>query len=158
MNEYLHDYQYEAAGRVWCVPSVKLMVFPDGTKGISLAEFNRIHRAIVNEICGAEELLSIEELDFLCDVTVTTYTEIALELNLHRSALTRWRKSGSIPHRLYSSSLKRFFWFKAFGGDLVLSDTSLSLSALKNDGTVLKFMHDQAIAQHFAEPMPRVAA
>ena len=100
----------------------------------------------------------IDELDFLCDATVTTYTEIATELDLHRSALTRWRRSGSIPHRLYSSTLKRFFWFKVFGNDLEHSETSLSLSAFRNEDTVLRFMHDQAIAQKFAERMERVAA
>ena len=158
MSEYLLDYQYHAAGRLWRVPRLKVDTLPDGTQGIPMAEFNRVHRAIVNEVCGNEDLLSVAELDFLCDVTSTTYSELAIELELHKSALSRWHREGTIPHRLYSTAIKRFFWFKVFGPDIGSSTVEIALSKFRTEIDFLRFAHDHAISCDYAEPMQRVAA
>ena len=64
------NYPYYAAGRTWPVPELRLVSLPDGTSAISEEEIYRIHRAIANEICGNNASLSMEELEFLCDVTL----------------------------------------------------------------------------------------
>ena len=88
------NYPYQAAGRTWSVPELRLVSLPDGTAAISEEEIHRIHRAIANEICGNNTSLSMAELEFLCDVTDTTFSDVADWLQIHRSTVTRWRKYG----------------------------------------------------------------
>ena len=57
-------------------------------------EIQRIHRAIANEICGHEATLTMDELEFLCDLTATSLSDVASALKVHRSAVSatpEWR-------------------------------------------------------------------
>ena len=67
------NYPYQAAGRTWAVPELHLALMPDGTAAILEEEIDRIHRAIANEICGSPENLTMDELEFLCDITLTSF-------------------------------------------------------------------------------------
>lgn len=91
------NYPYQAAGRTWTVPELRLTSLPDGSAAISEEEIQRIHRAIANEICGDEARLTMAELEFLCDATETSFSDVASTLQLHRSTVTRWRKTGEVP-------------------------------------------------------------
>ena len=125
----LTDYRYQAAGRVWGIPSVRLLVLPDGSQAVSEAEIHRIQRAIGNEICGSDGPLTIDELDFLCDATDTSLVEVARVLDLHKSTLSKWRAAGQISKAIYSVHLKKLFWFKLFGEQLGAVAVPLQLLA-----------------------------
>ena len=84
------DYPYQAAGRTWSVPALRLTSLPDGSAAISEDEIQRIHRAIANEVCGDPGNLTMAELEFLCDVTGTSFADVAGVLHIHRSTVTRW--------------------------------------------------------------------
>ena len=78
------NYPYQAAGRTWTVPELRLISLPDGTAAISEEEIYRIHRAIANEICGSDTTLSMDELEFLCDLTDKSFSDVADCLQIHR--------------------------------------------------------------------------
>ena len=82
------NYPYQAAGRIWGVPELRLTTLPDGTVAILEEEINRIHRAIANEICGSPENLTIDELEFLCDITLTSFTDVADYLGMKSEKYT----------------------------------------------------------------------
>lgn len=88
---------HQTAGRTWAVRELRLVRMPDKTVVILEEEIDRIHRAIANEICGSPDTLSIDELEFLCDVTDTSFAEVADYLGIHKSTVTRWRKAGEVP-------------------------------------------------------------
>ena len=100
-------YPYQAAGRTWVIPEFHLSELPDGTIAILESEINRIHHAIANEICGNEESLSKEELEFLCDITQTSFSEIADYLGIHRSTLTKWRTTGKSSQKCHGIGSKK---------------------------------------------------
>ncbi len=83
------NYPYAVAGRVWIIPTYTLTVLRDGDLAVLKSELDRVHRAIGNEICGSSANLTVDELDFLCDVTGTTYAELASVLDMNRSSLSR---------------------------------------------------------------------
>lgn len=155
-DRVLRDYGYEAAGHVWRVPRVRLVLLPDGSTGISEAEIERIHRAIANELCGDEGNLSFVELEFLCDVTSTSLSEVATVLGLHKSTVSKWRETSVLPGDVTSNALKRFFWHKLFGADL--ATTQIPIEATASDRSLLHYMHDRAIRAKLAAPVVRVAA
>ena len=132
-----------AAGHLWSVNAVKLTELPDGTQAISQEELARIHRGIANAVCGAGDVLTIEELEFLCDVTDTSFTDVAVFLDLNKSTITMWRKKGQVPSRMASNTLKRWFWFQIFGDEL--AGESLPLSGFQNDEGFLKVASQRAI-------------
>ena len=144
-TEY-EDYPIHAAGRIWTVRKATLTELRDGTMAISQAELNRIHRAIANSVCARPDLLSAEELEFLCDITGTAYTEVAAVLEVDKSTITLWRRKGTVPKRSLSLVLKRWFWFRIFGQEL--ADTQLPLSAVGSDEELLALVHDEAIEQN----------
>ena len=150
------NYPYQAAGRVWAVPELRLVTMPDGTIAILEEEIDRIHRAIANEICGSSDNLSMEELEFLCDITRTSFTDVADYLGVHRSTLTKWRKTGEVPRTIISLVLKKWFWFKLFGHDL--GSRSVKIEQLKDEGVFLSFAKSQAIERHLAEPIEKMRA
>jgi len=150
------DYPYAAAGRVWIVPEYKLAQLPDGSLVVLKAELDRVHRAIANEICGSSERLTVDELDFLCDVTATTYSELAQVLELNKSTLSRWKRPGSVPSTSTSHGIKRWFWMKLFG--LELAAVQIPIAVLENDAGVLAYLHQQAIAEGAAESVLRRVA
>ncbi|MDE2744333.1 MAG: helix-turn-helix domain-containing protein [Gemmatimonadota bacterium] len=145
------NYPYYAAGRTWSVPELRLVSLPDGTAAISEEEIHRIHRAIANEICGNNISLSMEELEFLCDVTGTTFSDVADWLQIHRSTVTRWRKSGEVPKSVMSLVLKKWFWYLLFGESL--HDETIPLNCAVNETRFLSFAKQETIDKHLADPV-----
>ncbi|MGM0574106.1 MAG: hypothetical protein ACQEXJ_00030 [Myxococcota bacterium] len=139
------DYPIHAAGRVWVVESATLTELRDGTLGLSSAELSRIHRAIANAICGTPGKLTADELEFLCDITDTSYADVARVLDVDKSTITLWRKKGVVSKLPFSLLLKRWFWFELFGSEL--GDTNLPLSALATDELLLRRVQQAAIEQ-----------
>lgn len=150
------DYRYQAAGRVWNVPSVRFIVLPDGSRAISEAEIQRIQTAIANEICGSDTPLTIDELEFLCDATDTSLVEVARLLDLHKSTLSKWRASGQIPKAIYSIHLKKLFWFKLFGEHL--GADPVPVRHVADEQEFLRYAHERAIHEKLADSVELLAA
>lgn len=150
------DYPYQAGGRLWAVPRLRLATLPDGTVALLEEEIDRIHRAIANEICGSPEGLTLSELEFLCDLTLTSWAEVAQFLGLHRSTLSKWRRLGVVPRSVISLVLKKWFWFKLFGPEL--GNCSVKLSCVGSEGAFLSYARQEAIEQDLAEPIARMRA
>ncbi len=142
----LKNFPLHAAGHVWLVNEVSLSELPDGTRALSQQELLRAHRAIANAICAGADALSFDELDFLCDVTDTTYTKVADHLDLNKSTITTWRKRGSLPSRVISNALRRWFWFALFGSELRAE--RLALSNFRDDQAFLETATQRAIRSH----------
>ena len=152
----LTDYRYQAAGRVWNIPRVRLLVLPDGSQAVSEAEIQRIQLAIGNEICGSDGPLTIEELDFLCDATDTSLAEVARLLDLHKSTLSKWRATGQISKAIYSVHLKKLFWFKLFGEHL--GGDPVPVQLLADEQGFLRYAHERAIHEKLADSIELLAA
>lgn len=148
-TKLLRHYPLHAAGHLWSVKAVKLTDLPDGTQAISQEELTRVHRAVANAICGSGEVLSFEELEFLCDVTATTFTEVAAYLDLNKSTITTWRRKGVVPTRVASNTLKRWFWFRLFGEQL--ASETLPISRFQDDRGFLEVASERAIRMKATE-------
>ena len=145
------NYPYQAAGRTWRVPELRLASLPDGSAAISEEEIERIHRAIANEICGGDTNLSMDELEFLCDVTDRTFVDVADALQIHRSTVTRWRKAGEVPKNVMSLALKKWFWNLLFGKSL--EHEAVSIDCAVNETRLLSFLRQETIDKHLADPV-----
>lgn len=150
------NYPYQAAGRLWLVPQLRLTILPDGTVALLEEEVERIHRAIANEICGNTEALTVAELEFLCDLTLTSWAQVAEFLGVHRSTLSKWRQTGVVPRAVISLALKRWFWFKLFGEEL--GSRTVKLSCLSSEGAFLSYARQEAIERAVAEPIEKLRA
>ncbi len=150
------EYPYQAAGRTWLIPEFHLSELPDGTIAILESEINRIHYAIANEICGNKEGLTKEELEFLCDITQTSFSEIADYLGIHRSTLTKWRTTGKVPKNVMGLVLKKWFWFKLFGQKL--GQRKIPIAQLRDEVKFLSFAKAEAIERNLAEHVEKMQA
>ena len=74
----IENYPYQAAGQTWQIPNVQIELSETGSQVLSGKEITRINEFVAREICSKYSELSGLELDFLCDLTTTKYTEIAL--------------------------------------------------------------------------------
>lgn len=151
-----NNYPYQAAGRIWIVPEIRLDAMPDGSVVIALDELDRIHRDIANEVCGSSERLTYDELEFLADITVTSFADIADHLDLNRSTISKWRSMGTLPSGLVSRSLKRWFWVHLFASDLSFDSVPIKLAG--DDAEFLEFAHKIAISDGLAEPIMKKVA
>lgn len=149
-------YPYRAAGQIWVIPEFRLSELPDGTLVVLEEEIDRIHYAIANEICGDENGLSKDELEFLCDMTQTSFSEIADYLGVHPSTLTKWRTAGKIPKNIMGLALKKWFWFKLFGRKL--GRRKISISQFRDEVSFLSFAKAEAIQRNLAERVEKVSA
>ncbi|MDA0746933.1 MAG: hypothetical protein O2954_10465 [bacterium] len=150
------NYPYQAAGKVWTVPELHLERLPDGTVVILEEEILRIHRAIANELCGTPNNLSGEEMEFLCDVTGTSFSDIADYLGIHRSTLTKWRKAGETPKNVMSLVLKKWFWLRLFGAKL--GNRTVQIKHLQDEEHFLLFAKARAIESNLTEPIQTMKA
>jgi len=150
------NYPYQAAGRLWSVPQLRLTTLPDGTVALLEEEIERLHRAIANEICGSTEALTVAELEFLCDLTLTSWAQVAEFLGVHRSTLSKWRQTGVVPRAVISLALKKWFWFKLFGQEL--GGWTVKLSCLSSEGAFLAYARQEAIDRAMAEPIAKLRA
>ena len=145
------DYKYRAAGQTWLVPRLYLEKMPDGTLAISQEEIDRIHRAIANQICGSSSGLTFDQLEFLCDASETPFYEVAEELGVHKSTLSKWRKAGGVPNNPTSVFLKRWFWFRLFGEKL--GNKTVKWKDLGDETRFLTLARSHAIGQKLTEPV-----
>ena len=143
------NYPYNAAGRVWCVPELRLARLPDGTLGLSLAEIERVHRAIANVVCGSASTLTVEELDFLCDITSSTRSEVAASLGLHRTTLSKWKAAKEHLTPLVSRALKWWFWFRIFGA--YVARQKIPFRELPDPTHFLRVAHQRAVDLHLVD-------
>ena len=148
------NYPYQAAGRTWAVRELRLVTMPDKTVVILEEEIDRIHRAIANEICGSPSELTFDQLEFLCDVSETLFYEVAEQLGVHKSTLSKWRKTGMVPNTPTSFFLKKWFWFKLFGQEV--GDRSVPLGHMADEGAFLSFARQEAIDKHLAEQIEQM--
>lgn len=149
------NYPYQAAGRLWLMPELCLTRMSDGTLAIMQDEIDRIHRAIANEICGSPDPLTNDELEFLCDVTLTSFAEVAESLCVHKSTLTKWRKSREHLPAWTSLLLKKRFWFRIFGDRL--RNQTVRFEQVEDDEDFLAFARNQAIEKDLAVPIRKSA-
>ena len=126
---------------------------PDGTVSITEDEIDRVHRDIANEICGSPESLSKVELEFLCDVSGTLFTEVAAYLGVHKSTLTKWRKT-EVPKNALNLLLKKWFWFKLFGEEL--ANKSIRIKQLEDERVFLKLARKEAIGEKLVKTIKRM--
>ena len=145
------NYPYQAAGRTWTAPELRLSSLPDGSAAISEEEIDRIHRAIANEICGVGASLTMAELEFLCDVTERTLSDVAEALKIHRSTVTRWRKSGEVPTSVMSLALKKWFWNLLFGKSL--KNEAVPIDCAVDETKFLPYLKQETIDRHLADPV-----
>jgi len=155
-DKIIRDYEYLAAGQRWLVPEFHVVIFEDGEEGVSQAEIERVHRAIANEICGASEPLTFDELEFLADTAGMSMAQVARVLGVHRSTITKWRGRGSVSRGVFSTALKRHFWFELFGS--ALRGLQIPLEVVGSDHALLRDLRDQAIGGDQADKVTRVAA
>ena len=85
-----YNYLYHAAGKIWCIPEVRLKKDPDDKLSISLEEISNLHKAILNEICGNSKPLTGGELEFLCDATDTKYSDVAKKFHVSKGNVSHW--------------------------------------------------------------------
>lgn len=155
-HKTLRDYEYLAAGHRWLVPEFHLIVFDDGEEAVPQNEIERVHRAIANEICGSPEPLTFDELEFLADTAGMNLADVARVLGVHRSTITKWRGRGAVSRGLFSTTIKRHFWFELFGE--ALRGRQIPIEFLGSEPALLEFIHDQAIGGDQADRVARVAA
>ncbi len=150
------DQPFHAAGRIWNVPRMTLSVLADGTVALSQVEIDRIHRAIANAICGSGRCLTTSELEFLCDVAGTTFSEVASHLELDRSTVSRWMARERPVPRAYSLLLKSWFWFKLFGAQL--GDERVPLHLATDGASLLDYAMHEAIDNKITDMVSEVTA
>lgn len=139
----IENYQIHVSGVVWEFPSVTLTELPEGAWGISRRELVRVYRGIANRVCGVGGPLSQDALEFLCDVTDTTFAAVAVLLGVDKSTISKWRDRGCPVPLLYSLHLKKFFWFKLFGTQL--GKYSVPLESVIDESELLRLMSEKAI-------------
>ncbi|MBU0608697.1 MAG: hypothetical protein KKI08_12485 [Armatimonadetes bacterium] len=155
-HKTIRNHEYLAAGHRWLIPEYHLIVFDDGEEGVSQVEIERVHRAIANEICGAPEPLTFDELEFLADTAGMNLADVARVLDVHRSTITKWRGSGSVSRGVFSTALKRHFWFELFGE--ALRGQQIPMEVVGSEPALLSYIHDQAIGGDQADRVSKVAA
>ena len=150
------DFLYSAAGRVWVLPELHLDTMPDGTLAINQVESDEIHRSIANEICSTGDALTFDEFEFLCDITVRSFSEVAEYLQIHKTTISKWRNQGAVSKAHYSAILKKWFWFEIFGDRI---QTSLvPLSCLRSDDDILGLVTTAARNEGIARPVAKKVA
>ena len=112
----IDNYPYQVAGKTWEIFHVQIEKSETGSEVLSGKEVTRMNEFVANAICSKYNELTGEELDFLCDITGTKYTEVALKIGLTKSIVSKWVAKGkeNIPFS-HSILLKKYFWMKIFG-------------------------------------------
>ena len=149
----MENYPYLTAGRTWIFPRVHLKKDPSGTTVISGKEIERMQRSVANEICGVPAPLSPEELEFLCDITCTSFVDVARFLEVSKGSVTFWKKPGKIVPLNVSLRLKRWFWHKVFGLFHELRKSGITMEAISDDRLLLPLLHDLALKHNLVYPI-----
>lgn len=115
-SKKIKNYLYQTAGSTWKIPDVQIEISEISKQEIIPGrEITRINKFVANEICCSYQELTGDELDFLCDLTTTKYTEAAAKVGLTKSVVSKWVAKGKEKIPLASSLiLKKWFWEKVF--------------------------------------------
>ncbi len=148
------NYPHQAAGRTWTVPELEFTSLPDGSASISEAEIDRVQRAIANEICGDAASLTTAEMEFLCDATDMSLSDVANTLKIHRSTVTKWKKAGEVPTSVMSLALKKWFWSLLFGPSL--ANETVPLDQAVDESKLLSYLRHETIEHHLADPISKM--
>ncbi len=78
-----------------------------------------MNKAVALEICGVTDSLTLEEFEFLVDLTNSKNNEIAAVIFSEPSTISNWRKRRiqRLP-QLESNVLRKYFWGKVFGSSM----------------------------------------
>lgn len=147
--ETIASYPYMTAGRTWLIPNVTLKKVPGGAVVLPGSEIERMHRIIANEICGAPSPLLPDELEFLCDITLTRFNEVAEFLGVTKGSVTFWKRPGKHVPLAESLRLKRWFWYKIFSSDLESISRFVALNVIVDDLRILETLKE--CGRSFAE-------
>lgn len=118
-NQIILNYEAQIAGRIWTFPQIEIVIDPAGRRCIRLEDAEKMNKAVALEICGETDSLSLEEFEFLVDLTNSKNNEIASVIFSEPSAISNWRKRRiqRLP-QLESNVLRKYFWGKIFGTSL----------------------------------------
>jgi|GEM_PF-4285122 hypothetical protein len=108
------QYRLDLAGRIWIIPEIRLHADVNGDKTIQEADLERSKLSIANWICHEDCEMRAAEFEFLCELSQTSYKEIATYLHKDKSTVSRWANKQHIDYA-ESRLLKDFFWRKLFG-------------------------------------------
>ncbi len=112
------NYDWHAAGKLWTFDRVTFTKSPDGEVGIAFDELDRMNKLIANEICRNTNSMTASELEFFCEITSTTYVEVARFLHVSKATVSQWVRKKSTLSFAGSVLLKELFWDKVFGKEL----------------------------------------
>jgi len=116
ISKTIKNYLYQTAGSTWKIPDVQIEVSQISYEEIIPGhEITRMNKFVANELCCSHSILNGDELDFLCDLTATKYTDVAKKIGLTKSVVSKWVAKGGdkIPFAA-SLILKKWFWGKIF--------------------------------------------
>ena len=138
----IKEYPVQAAGKTWTIKNVQLEKSESKSEVIPSREITRINRFVANEICCAHSILTGDDLEFLCDLTTTKYTEVALKVGLTKSVISKWVSKGSenIPFAP-SLILKKWFWSKVFDSAIL---NAIPPSLIFDDDKLFDYLKSKA--------------
>jgi hypothetical protein len=107
-------YELQIAGRAWAIDPMKLMMDPQGQRQLTEADIRMLRLAVANCICNEDSELRQAEFELLCELTRSSYKEVATYLRKDKSTVSRWANKAQIDYA-ESRLLKDYFWNKLFG-------------------------------------------
>ncbi len=107
-------YELMIAGRSWQVDPLKLMLDAQGQQHLSESNIRLLRLAVANCICNEDSELRQAEFEMLCELTRSSYKEVATYLRKDKSTVSRWANKSHIDYA-ESRLLKDYFWNKLFG-------------------------------------------
>ncbi len=114
LREIDQTHELEIAGRSWHIDAMRLMADANGQPQLSDADAKLLRLAVANCICNEDSELRRAEFELLCDLTRSSYKEVATYLRKDKSTVSRWANKTHIDYA-ESRLLKDYFWNKLFG-------------------------------------------
>ena len=144
ISRKIENYLYQAAGKTWNIPNVQIEINELGSEVIPGRETTRMTRFVAKEICSTYTEINGDELNFLCNITGTTYTEVASKIGVTKGIVSKWvaKKDSSIS-LANSILIKKYFFLKIFGNDN-LKDVSIFVAY--DDEKLFQYIKDKIAA------------
>jgi hypothetical protein len=135
------NYSMLIAGRTWVFQKVTFTEIK-GHLTINAIVLEELHKAVANKICGEDTSLNVEEFNFLCNLSDSSYTAVSEYLGISKSAISKWvEKDGFLIDLTYSRALKKYFW------NLIFSEINRRNCTPAEE---LKGMSERAVREHAA--------
>lgn len=87
----MKNHQIEIAGKLWTFPEIRYVRDHTGALGISIKDLMRYQETVAIHICTSDGELSVSEFELLCSVSDSKIPELAEEMRMDRSTLSKWR-------------------------------------------------------------------